>query len=263
LNYGNPEIPEQLWQLEEGTKGIADASKEVLVEGEPVPIISGNVSLYNSKPDGSSIDPTAVVSCTGVITDARKAVTMQVRHAGSALYLIGERRDECGGSLYYQVLEEHTGAKRDTLLGANVPQPKFQEVSSQIRYVAGAIGQGLATACHDISEGGLLLSLFEMLTPQRKIGGKIGAAIDLDAMRSTLRSDQLLFSETGGFLLEIPKGKEQAFESYARENDTGVFRIGATTQEATLHIARGGKTLMDAALSTFIGTWKTALEQRW
>ena len=263
LNYGNPEIPQQLWQLEEGTKGIADASKEVLVEGEPVPIISGNVSLYNGRPDGSAIDPTAVVSCTGVIADARRAVTMQVKRAESALYLIGKRRDECGGSLYYQVLEKLTEAKRDALLGMNVPQPKFQEVSRQIRCVAGAIGQGLVSACHDISGGGLLLALFEMLTPQRKIGGTIGATIDLDAMGSTLRSDQLLFSETGGFLLEISNGRERGFEACARENEVSVFRIGETVQQPTLRIVRGGNNLLETRLSTRIDIWKSALEKHW
>ncbi|MDD5470061.1 MAG: phosphoribosylformylglycinamidine synthase subunit PurL, partial [Candidatus Peribacteraceae bacterium] len=179
LNYGNPEIPQQLWQLEEGTGGIADASKEVLIDGEPVPIISGNVSLYNGKPDGSAIDPTAIVSCTGILADARRAVTMQVKNSGSALYLIGERRDECGGSLYYQVLEELTQARRDALLGENVPEPNFREVSCQIRCVTQAIGQDLVAACHDISEGGLLMALFEMFAPQRKVGRNLGADIDL------------------------------------------------------------------------------------
>src|SRR3989344_5912737 len=101
LNYGNPEIPSQLFALEEGVRGIGDAAKKITFDGEPVPVISGNVSLYNGRTDGSSIDPTAVVCCLGVLPDARKAVTMALKENDSSLVLLGERKDECGGSAYY------------------------------------------------------------------------------------------------------------------------------------------------------------------
>src|SRR5207244_3828061 len=66
LNYGNPEVPEQLGALEQGVRGIADAAKGIVIDGEPVPIISGNVSLYNSTRDGKAIPPSAIVCCIGV-----------------------------------------------------------------------------------------------------------------------------------------------------------------------------------------------------
>ncbi|MDD5623729.1 MAG: phosphoribosylformylglycinamidine synthase subunit PurL, partial [Candidatus Peribacteraceae bacterium] len=197
LNYGNPEIPEQLGALEEGVRGIADAAAGVTVDREIVPVISGNVSLYNGKPDGSAIDPTAVVCCIGVLPDAHRAVSMQLKRPDSLLLFVGERADECGGSAYYEVLEELTSAPRDSLLGTNVPQPDFAAVQREITFVTHMIREGAILSCHDISDGGLLMALFEMTLPQRKMGRDIGCSVDLDSLKSPLRSDVLLFSQTG------------------------------------------------------------------
>jgi len=263
LNYGNPEKPEQLWQLAEGTRGIADASRLVTVDGEPVPIISGNVSLYNGRPDGSAIDPTAIVSCSGVIRDARKAVTMQCKEPESLLLLVGERRDECGGSLYFDLLEERTGSKRNALLGANVPQPDFAEVSKQIAFVTAAIGAGHVLACHDISEGGLLLALWEMLMPQRKIDRKLGADIDLAPLRSPLRPDILLFAETGGFILEVPAKSQKKLSSLAEDCGAEYSVIGHTTGQQTLCVRQSSETLINTPIAPLRARWKQTLETLW
>jgi phosphoribosylformylglycinamidine synthase len=263
LNYGNPEIPEQLWQLAEGTRGIADASAHITVEGQPVPIISGNVSLYNSRPDGSAIDPTAIVSCTGVMPDARKAVTMQIKHADSTIYLVGDRKDECGGSLYYDVLEGLTKSTRNALLGKYVPEPDFAEVSKQIHLVTSTIRSGAVTAAHDISDGGLLMALFEMLLPQRKIGGTLGLSIDLDALSSSLRTDVLLFSETGGFLLEVPAAKEKEFLDTVASEDMQAVAIGHTSADGMLHVQRGDTALLTSAIAPLVEQWSHALDSQW
>lgn len=262
LNYGNPEIPEQLWALEEGVRGIADASRHVLVDGEPVPVISGNVSLYNGKPDGSAIDPTAVVSCIGVLPDARKALTMQLKAAGSALYLVGPRRDERGGSLYHLVLEELAGSPRDSLLGDALPQPEFAQVSREIALVAEAASKGLLLAAHDVSDGGLLMALFEMTLPQRKRGGNLGLSIDIGTL-GTLRTDALLWSETGGFVLEARPEHVGALEQLARARGADILRIGSTATEPALHIDRGGRRLFSEKLEILRGIWETGLESAW
>lgn len=107
------------------------------------------------------------------------------------------------------------------------------------------------------------MALFEMFAPQRKVGRNLGADIDLDALGSTLRTDQLLFSETGGFLLEVPEEKEQTFLSCAAENNMTALRIGATTQEAMLRVMRGQQPLLELGLPALLDTWKTALENHW
>lgn len=262
LNYGNPEIPEQLAQLEAGVQGIADAGKSIHFEGEPVPVISGNVSLYNGKPDGSAIDPTAIVSCTGILPDARKAVTMQLKNSDSTIILLGERKDECGGSAYYQILEELAKADRDTLLGANVPKPDFNDTAKMLNLVLGLIRGGVIDSCHDIADGGLVLAAFEMMLPQRKQGGSIGLDLDLDALESPLNSDKLLFSESHGFLVETSEEKASQVLSDAEKAGLEAKVLGKTTANASLKIQRGETTLLDQEMQKLHHIWEKGLKSR-
>lgn len=83
LNYGNPENPEQLWQLAEGVRGLKESADAFFL-----PFISGNVSLYNCADDGSSIPPTATVCCVGILPDARKAISMNFKNVDSHIAII-------------------------------------------------------------------------------------------------------------------------------------------------------------------------------
>jgi phosphoribosylformylglycinamidine synthase len=260
LNYGNPEIPEQLAQLEAGVQGIADAGKSITFEGEPVPVISGNVSLYNGQPDGSSIDPTAIVSCTGILPDARKAVTMQLKSENSSLILIGERKDECGGSAYYQMLEEMLNAPRDSYLGADVPKPDFAQTESMLRFILASIANEDVLSCHDIADGGLVLAAFEMTLPQRRQGGSIGLELDLGIIESALQSDKLLFSESHGFLIEADSQSAEKILSEAQKAGVSAYKIGKTTKDPLLRIVRGETTLIDQELEELHHIWQMGLK---
>ncbi len=251
LNYGNAEIPEQLAALEHGVQGIGDVAKNVIFEGEPVPIISGNVSLYNGKPDGSSIDPTAIVSCTGVLKDARKAVTMQLKKTDSVLVLIGERKRELGGSAYYQILEELTKQKPNTFLGNSVPKPDFAEAQDHMNTVLRLMQEGVILSCHDISDGGVLLTAFEMTLPQRKCGGNIGIDITWNDANTPL--DTFLFSETGGFLLEMT-------ESDAKKHGLQDQIIGTTTANSHLRIVQNESVVLDSSLESIHKIWSEGLK---
>lgn len=258
LNYGNPEIPEHLWALEQGVRGISDAANALSVGGEPVPVISGNVSLYNATKEGQ-IDPTANVCVAGVMKDARKAVDMQLKRAGSALYLLGDRKDECGGSAYYHMLETLTGGKRNALLGANVPSPDVASVLKEIMLLTGLVSDSQVLSCHDISEGGLLLALYEMTTPKRGLGGSIGISVDVSPVGRGLRSDTALFSETGGFILEVAEKNAEAVEARAAKQGLALIKIGSTVPESRLSIRRNGTTLLDIDVQEALALWKEAL----
>ncbi|MBW1803756.1 MAG: phosphoribosylformylglycinamidine synthase, partial [Deltaproteobacteria bacterium] len=259
LNYGNPEIPEQLWQLEEGVRGIADAAREVTIDGECVPVVSGNVSLYNGRPDGSAIDPTAIVCCVGVFEDARRGVTMQLKSPNSQLFLVGARLDECGGSAYYEVLEQMSSTKRDALLGCNAPNPDFSEVSNQIKFVTEAIDKGFISSCHDISNGGLLLALFEMMLPQRRNGGSVGVDVSLNEL-GDLRSDTLLFSETGGFIIEVSKQEAEALEKLANKSDIELLALGQTLPSPELVIKHHENAVFSESLEDLQKIWNNGME---
>ncbi|MBI3618948.1 phosphoribosylformylglycinamidine synthase subunit PurL [Candidatus Peregrinibacteria bacterium] len=260
LNYGNPEHPEDLGALEQGVKGIADAANGMRFGDEPVPIISGNVSLYNSTPDGGAIPPSAIVCAIGVLADARKAVTQQIKGSDSLLFLLGSPADECGGSAYYELLEQLSGAARDALLGENVPQPNFERCSALIRFLSEAIDRGFILASHDISEGGLLMALFEMLVPQRKIGGVLGMDVWLDALPSTLRSDALVFTQTPGFVLEIAEHHSHELLELAKVHGVPVHSIGKTISSPTLSIHRQSHDLFSADLGELLALWNHGLE---
>ena len=261
LNYGNPEIPDQMWELVEGIRGISEAASNVKINSECVPVVSGNVSLYNGQPDGSSIDPTAIVCCVGVISDADKAITMNLKSPDSSIYLIGERKDECGGSAYYQILEEMSDSLRDSMIGTNVPQPEPSDVSKQIEFVVKAISDGKVSACHDVSNGGLLLALFEMTLPNRGQGGGIGVEIELDAIGSDLSADKVLLLETGGFLCEVSPSDEEAFLKAAQRCSIDVVKIGNTSKSPSLKIQKSGANLVDLNLSEITDIWTISLKQ--
>ncbi len=260
LNYGNPEIPEQLWALEQGIKGISDAARGIEIGGDAIPVISGNVSLYNATKEGP-IDPTANVCIIGAMPDARKAIDMRLKSAGSKLYLLGERNDECGGSAYYQVLEMLSGSKRNALLGANVPSPDFAEVLKEISFVTQAVSSSMILSSHDISEGGLALALFEMTTKQRGRGGALGVSVDLSDLSPSLRSDTLLFSETGGFVLEVSADKTDAFEKLAKKSGCIVSEIGSVVAGSDFTLRRGGTTLLSLNLDSLHPEWSESLER--
>lgn len=222
LNYGNPEDPTELWEFSEGVRGIREAAEGVSIDGAPVPIISGNVSFYNGQ-----IPPTAIVSCVGVMPDARKAVSMQIKGEHRLIFLLGSRKDECGGSAFYDVLGE---------LGANIPQPDFAEVKKQIEFVTEAIQSGIIESCHDISDGGLIMALFEMLLPQRREKAQYGMTIDLSSIQSDLPVEKILFSESCGFVLSIEEQHIALLQKRAQFHGISLSALGTTTSERILSI---------------------------
>ncbi len=255
LNYGNPEIPEQLWALEQGVAGITAASRGLAIEDDSIPVISGNVSLYNVSGNGptcgepaESIDPTAVVCMIGVLFDARKAISMQLKSPDSLLFLVGDRRDECGGSAYYAMLEDMVGAEPNALLGCNVPSPDFSETKKHIGVLHRAIADGRIRSCHDISEGGIALALFEMTRQSRRTGGAIGIAADLSAVGKGLRCDTVLFSETGGFVVEVSSQHAESLQTLAKEAGFEMIQIGTTTSSPTFVLKRDQVTLLSSPL---------------
>lgn len=251
LNFGNPEKPEQMWEFVQGTKGVADAAKGIKLKEYPdecLPIISGNVSLYNESKNGS-VAPSAIISCIGKVEDCQKAITMEFKETDSDIYLVGKRKDELGGSVYYDLFNE---------LGKNVPKPDLSEIEKQIWAITDCIEKGLLLSCHDISDGGLAASLAEM-----SFGGdgknKIGAKIDLDQAPGDLIDWKKLFSETGGFVMEVGATDghrlEQIFTDYGLE----IYKIGKTAKEPKFKINSQDKNLIDLDVEKISEAWLEGL----
>lgn len=255
LNYGNPEEPEQMWELVEGIRGIGDALRGIkhkVHQDHPVPVVSGNVSLYNHSPNGS-VDPSGIIGMVGRMQDLNKAITMQLKEVGSRLVLIGKRRNELGASEYYHTMGH---------LGANVPQPDFEEAQKEIYTVIDCIDQGLVTACHDISDGGLAVALMEMAFGGNA-DGTIGFDVELDHVaEQNLRTDKKLFSETGGFVLEIPAENLEAAQKIAQNYGADWVELGGTINEPQVTFNEENKPVITGALADFAHEWLNGLRDK-
>lgn len=244
LNYGNPEKPEQMWELVEGIRGLKEALEGIghpAYPGHPLPVVSGNVSLYNESKNGS-VAPSAVIGMVGHMENVDKAITMHLKNEGSTLFLLGERKDELGASEYYRLHGE---------LGAKVPKPDFKEVAEQIQQMLKAIDQGLVQAAHDISDGGLLIALAEMSFGGR---GHCKLSFEVDIQNTgQLPNSKLLFSETGGFVLETNKPEE------LQKLMPSAIKLGQVTNSENLVIKNADQTLIDAPKAKLLDAWLNGL----
>ncbi|ACI98412.1 phosphoribosylformylglycinamidine synthase subunit PurL [Rhodospirillum centenum] len=148
MNFGNPEKPRIMGQFADCVEGMAEACRLL-----DFPVVSGNVSLYNET-NGEAILPTPTVGGVGLLKDVETAVPLAFQAAGQSILLVGDGAGHLGRSLYLrEVLGREDGP----------PPPVDLEVERRNGdFVRTLIADGLVTACHDISDGGLLIALAEM-----------------------------------------------------------------------------------------------------
>ncbi len=217
LCFGNPEKPHQMWEFVESVRGIADACHTIALKDNPhdaTPIIAGNVSFYNESKNGA-IPPSPIVSCLGRFKDVRRTIPMHFQKNDSVILMIGERKDELGGSVYYSLYDE---------LGEHVPKPDLDEVRNQIFAITDCIEQELFLSCHDIADGGIASALAEMT-----FGNRIGCKMHIE---SDLAPAKILFSETGGFVAETSRGNIKKVQSVFSNYGVSVFEIGTAGGES-------------------------------
>lgn len=232
LNFGNPEIPERLWEFDECVRGLGEAAA-----GAGVPIPSGNVSFYNETPSGS-VPPTAVVLGVGKVNDVRRCITSDAKKVGNTLYLLGRTKPEMGGSWLYH----HFGGK-----SAKVPDTDPALTKELVGKLVPTITSGLIAACHDISDGGLAVAVAEMC-----MAGDVGADIDV-ADIGVLSTESKLFSEgPTRWLLEVSDKNRVKVES--RLKKFGLHRLGVLGGTAIV-IRSGRKKLVDVPLATAQKAW--------
>jgi phosphoribosylformylglycinamidine (FGAM) synthase-like enzyme len=169
LNFGNPEHPEVMWQLSEAIDGMGEACRAL-----GIPVIGGNVSLYNES-RGRDIDPTPVVGVLGLIDRLERRPPGVGLVDGGALLLLGDPSDDLGGSRWLELLHGHSGPLPALDLSAHA---RLMELVPQM------VADGLMLGIHDVSDGGLGLALAEMAV-------RSGIGFEVDAVRSHAE----LFSE--------------------------------------------------------------------
>ena len=191
LNFGSPEDPGVMWQLEQAIHGIADGCAQL-----GIPVTGGNVSLYNQTA-GVNILPTPVVGVLGVIDDVRRRTIPGIgQDTGETLLLLGATRDEFDGSAWAEVVHGHLGGLPPTV------DLEAERTLGEV-LIAGS-RDGMISAAHDLSEGGLAQAAVEMC-----LAGETGARIVLPP-----GSDPFvwLFSEsTARVLVAVPRTEELRF----------------------------------------------------
>jgi phosphoribosylformylglycinamidine synthase len=207
LNFGNPEKPEVMGQLVEAIRGMGEACRSL-----SVPIVSGNVSLYNET-NGQAIQPTPTIGAIGLIDDIDATATIAFKAAGEALVLVGETRGWLGASLY---LREIAGRED----GAPPPVALHRE-KREGDFVRAMIADGQVSAVHDVADGGLLVAIAEMA-----MASGIGAS--LNAPRGLAAHGWWFGEDQGRYLLSLPQSQLAAVLAAAARADVSAQVIGST-----------------------------------
>ncbi|MBT2696097.1 phosphoribosylformylglycinamidine synthase subunit PurL [Bacillus sp. ISL-40] len=232
LNFGNPEKPEVFWQIEKAADGMSEACRVL-----ETPVIGGNVSLYNET-SGTAVYPTPVVGMVGLVTDIDHITTQHFKNSGNLIYLVGETKDEFGGSELQKLLNGKVFGKAPEL---NVTIEKERQ-----NQVLAAIRAGLVQSAHDLSEGGLAVGLAECLFANEKLGAEVEIAGNLVSA---------LFSETQSrFLLSVKEEDKLEFESLV-----DAVQIGLVNDTAKLQITMGESTVLEASIEELKDAWKGAI----
>ena len=243
LCFGNPENPEQMWEFVEAVRGISDALKPLRLKDaseNSIPIIAGNVSFYNESKNGA-IPASPIISCLGKIDDFSKSIGMGFKNTDSVLIMIGDRKNELGGSVYYSLFDE---------IGANIPKPNMAELQNQINVVYGLINKNLILACHDISEGGIAVAISEM-----SFANGVGGSINIE---NNSNNDVVLFSESGGFVIEIEKNNRDTICSIMDDGGVAWSDIGRTNNSGILHM----NNVIDLTINKAKFSWENGLRDK-
>ena len=242
LNFGNPNKPEAYYMLKHCVTGLADACSYF-----DVPVVGGNVSLYNEHGDGA-IDPTPVVSMVGLIDHADQVTRSAVQKAGMELLLLGGLPHELGGSYY---LQTQFGKKEGTC-----PTVHLAAEKSLQDFLIAQIEEGKVHAAHDIAEGGLLVCLSEMLFDAKGLG----ASISLNDLGESGRLDALLFGESQAraVIAVSSQDKDKVIEA-AEGFNLPVHPLGQTNDSDQLEIEVAWNSVLRAKVSGLKDAWESAI----
>ena len=210
LNFGSPEDPAVMWQFQQAVRGLADGCAQL-----GIPVTGGNVSFYNQT-GATPILPTPVVGVLGVIDDVRRRIpTGFGTEPGETLILLGETRDEFDGSIWSQVVHDH--------LGGTPPAVDLERERLLADILTAASRDGLVSAAHDLSEGGLAQAVVE-----GALAGETGCRILLPEGADPF---VWLFSESSGrVLVAVPRTEETRFTGMLDARQMPWTRIGVVDQ---------------------------------
>lgn len=209
LNFGNPYIPEVYWQFVNALKGMGLAC-----EAFDTPVTGGNVSFYNQSTEGGAVFPTPTIGMMGVVEDIEIVTGIDFKKSGDRIYVIGEMKNDISSSEYLVSFHKEE----------NSPAPYF-DLDTEVKLqncVKALLNEQVVQSAHDISEGGLFVTLLESAMAGRK-GFEIETAEDI-------RKDAFLFGEAQSrVVVSVKPEKEDAFLDLLSQHDVDFSNIGVVT----------------------------------
>ena len=187
LQFGSPKDPEIFWTFLESLQGLTDFAKEF-----EIPCVGGKVSLYNETPDGP-IKPSPIIGVLGLIE--KKPLVSQKISPGDSLVIVGDTKDEMGGSEYFEYIHKFVGGK--------CPSVDFAESKNNMNSILKLIDSELLKTAHDCSKGGLAIAISELC-----MTNNIGCCVSLDKVPAKkIGVDRILFSESHSRYVLVVKNK--------------------------------------------------------
>jgi phosphoribosylformylglycinamidine synthase len=236
LNFGNPERPDIMWQFVEAVEGLGEACRAL-----GTPVTGGNVSFYNETL-GTGVMPTPTVGMVGLLDDVFRHMTQWFRNEGDLVLLLGENREELGGTEYLRVVH---GLKK------GLPPRIDLEFEKRIQeFTMAVIGAGLVSSAHDCSEGGLAVALAEscLSGPDAPLGARV-------ELRDDVRPDALLFGETQSrIVFSVPAETLEDMQARASVQSLPLAVIG-TVGGGSLRVTAGSARI-DIDLDAMNAAWR-------
>lgn len=213
LNFGNPYNPESFWQFVGAIKGMSEACLKF-----ETPVTGGNVSFYNqTSKNGVEIPvfPTPTIGMIGLVEDKSKTMSLDFKQKGDLIFIIGQSYNDINSSEY---LATYHGVKAST-----VPYFNLEEEYEMQQVVRSLIEDQLINAAHDISDGGLFVTMTEMAMPR-----ELGFDIVTD---SEIREDAFLFGEgQGRVVVSVDENSEDEFIERMAESNVSFTLLGHVTK---------------------------------
>ena len=210
LNFGNPYDPEVYYQFTQAIKGMGEACRKF-----DTPVTGGNVSFYNQSPEGP-VYPTPTIGMVGLLDDMDDKMSLDFKDAGDLIYLVGKVVDDIGSSEY---LHKIAGVEFST-----VPYFNLDEEFDVHREISKLIRNKLIVSAHDLSEGGLAISLLESAF-NKDLGFSVSANV------SGVRNDSMWFGEAQGrVIVSVVPAKKAEFESELKTAGLPVLQLGVVTK---------------------------------
>ena len=240
LQFGNPNNPEIFWTFLESLKGLTDFAKYF-----EIPCVGGKVSLYNETPTGS-IKPTPVIGVLG-LADKKPSVPQKISQ-GDYLVIVGDTKDEMGGSEFFEYIHKFVGGK--------CPTVDFENSKKNMNSVLKIIENDLVKSVHDCSKGGLAIAVSELC-----MTNQIGCKVLLEKVPGEkLDIDRILFSESHSrYLLVLSKKNLKSVERFLKKNTVSFKQIGQFGDKY-IQFENGAKSIINLEVNKAQMIWLNSLK---